>query len=108
MWFGQSFNPAILTHLREQSLIKKILDLPLEVRRCTEDYGVHRLTTYAIELARTYHHFYDVCRVIQTDQVELSQARLALCEATRLTLKATLDLLGVSAPERMEREEPAN
>jgi arginyl-tRNA synthetase len=102
----QSFNPSILTHPREQSLIKKILDLPLEVQRITEDYGVHRLTTYAIELARTYHHFYDACRVIQTEEPELSKARLALCEAARLTLKATLDLLGVSAPERMEREEP--
>lgn len=92
-----------LTDPRETALIKKILDLPFEVRRCAEDYGVHRLTTFAIELGRMYHHFYDGCRVIQTDQMELSRARLALCEATRVGLKATLDLLGVSAPERMDR-----
>jgi len=55
----QSFNPSVLVHPREISLIKKSSDLPLEVRRAAEDYGVHRLTTYAIELARTYHHFYD-------------------------------------------------
>ncbi|MBC8063367.1 MAG: arginine--tRNA ligase [Chlorobia bacterium] len=98
---------SLLSHDKELSLIKKICDLPFEVQRCAEDYGVHRLTTFAIELARTYHHFYDACRVIQPDQPELSSARLALCEATRLALKGTLDLLGISAPERMDRAEPA-
>lgn len=95
----------LLVHEREQTLIKKILDLPVELQRCATDYGVHRLTTYAIDLARTYHLFYDACRVIQLDQADLSGARLALCIATRKTLACVLeDLLGVSAPERMERE----
>lgn len=94
---------GLLTHPRESALIKKILDLPWEVERVARDYGVHRLTTYAVELARTYHHFYDACRVIQPDQPELTQARLALCEATKKGLKATFDLLGVSSPERLER-----
>jgi arginyl-tRNA synthetase len=94
-----------LTHERELSLVKKICDLPFEVQRCAEDYGVHRLTTYAIELARTYHHFYEACRVIQPEEPELSRARLSLCEATKLALKGVLDLLGVSAPERMDRAE---
>jgi arginyl-tRNA synthetase len=67
---------------------------------------VHRLTTYAIELARTFHHFYDACRVIQPDQPGRTAARLRLCEATQVALRATFDLLGVSAPERMERGEP--
>jgi len=104
----KSFDASLLAHERELTLTKKICDLPFEVQRCAEDYGVHRLTTYAIELARTYHHFYDACRVVQVDQPELSKARLALCEATRVALKATLDLLGISAPERMEREAPEN
>ncbi|HVT13935.1 MAG TPA: arginine--tRNA ligase [Fimbriimonadaceae bacterium] len=100
----EASNTSLLTHSREQALVKKILDLPLEVRRAAEDYGVHRIATYAIELARTYHHFYDACRVIQPEAPELSQARLALCEAARIALKASLDLLGISAPERMDRE----
>ena len=91
----------LLTHDREKALIKKIVDLPEEVRRASEDYGVHRIATYAIELARTFHYFYDGCRVIQADQPELSAARMKLCEATKRTLKTTLDLLGVSAPEKM-------
>lgn len=103
---GTDLTPDILAelvHPREMALVKKILDLPTEVERCAKDFGVHRLTTYAVELARTYHHFYDACRVIQPDQPKLSRARLALCEASRLALQSTLDLLGVSAPLRMER-----
>lgn len=97
---------SLLTHPREMALVKKVLDLPFEVERCSRDFGVHRLTTYAIELARTYHHFYDACRVVQADQPELTKARMALCEAARVGLRTTLEeLLGVSAPERMDREE---
>lgn len=101
---GEIPNPdlaKLLVHDREKSLIKKIVDLPDEVRRSSEDYGVHRIANYGIELARTFHYFYDGCRVIQADQPELSAARMKLCEATRRTLKTTLDLLGVSAPEKM-------
>jgi arginyl-tRNA synthetase len=102
---GTGLRPVLenLQHPKELTLILKICDLQNEVARTAEDYSVNRLTTYAIELARTYHSFYDSCRVIQPDQPELSQARLALCHATRLALQAALKLLGVSAPNRMER-----
>jgi len=98
-------NTSLLVHERERILIKKILDLPEEVQRTAVDQGVHRIANYAIELARTFHHFYDVCRVIQPDQPELSQARLALVKAAQIGLKSALNLLGVSAPEKMERTE---
>lgn len=92
---------TLLIHPKEQVLIRKLLDLPNEVRRCAQDFGVHRITTYATELARTYHHFYDQCRVIQPEEVPLTQARLALCQAARMTLASSLELLGISAPEKM-------
>lgn len=92
---------TLLTHEREKALIIKICDLPHEVARTAEDYAVNRLTTYATELARTYHHFYDACRVIQLESPALSQARLALCQATKVALASTLDLLGISTPTRM-------
>ena len=95
------FDPRALTNERERALIKKIADLPNEVARIAEDYAVHRLTTYATELARTYHYFYDGCRVIQADQPELTRARLAVCESARRGLAQSLALLGISAPERM-------
>jgi len=97
-------NLSLLVHAREKALILKVLDLPNEVMRCADDYGVHRLTTYAVELARVYHHFYDACRVIQSAEPELTKARLALCQVARIGLQATFALLGISAPERMERD----
>jgi arginyl-tRNA synthetase len=91
----------MLTHPKEKALILKLQDLGHEVERCAEDYGVNRLATYAVELARTYHHFYDACRVIQPEEPGLTEQRLALCEATRAGLRAVFGLLGISAPERM-------
>lgn len=103
--FAGSAVYSLLTDTRETSLIKKILDLPFEVQRCASDFGVHRLTTYCVELARAFHHFYDSCRVIQNDQPDLSRARLALCRAAQVALASALRLLEVSAPDRMDRAE---
>lgn len=103
---GVNLNPSesnleLLTHEREKTLIKAIADLPYEVRRAAADYGVNRLATYAIELARTFHHFYDACRVVDEGNKELSEARLALCVAARNAMRCTFELLGISAPESM-------
>ncbi len=92
---------TLLTDPRERALIKKTADLTYEIDRCAADYGVHRLATYAQELARSFHHFYDGCRVILADQPELTAARLGLCVATRDTLRRTFELLGISAPNAM-------
>jgi arginyl-tRNA synthetase len=91
----------LLTHPAEKELTKKIWDLPYSVEKTATDYGVHRLATYATELARQYHAFYDKCPVLKAESKELAAARLALCEAASLALRETLDLLGVSAPEEM-------
>jgi arginyl-tRNA synthetase len=98
---ASEFDESLLTDRRETALVKKIADLPFEIQRSAEDYGVHRIATYAVELARAYHHFYDGCRVIQPESPDLSRARLALCRATQVALRAAFGLLGISAPERM-------
>lgn len=95
---------SLLVDPREMLLIKKVLDLPNEIARAGEDYGVHRLTTYVVELARSFHHFYDGCRVVQTDVPELSKARLALCAMARIGFLAAFDVLGISAPDQMTRD----
>jgi arginyl-tRNA synthetase len=64
----------------------------------------HRLAKYAEELARQFHRFYTDCRVV-TEDPKLTRARLALSRATKQVLANALSLLGVSAPERMERVE---
>lgn len=95
---------SLLTHPQEGALIKKLCDLGWEVKRSASDNGLHRLTAYAIDLARLYHHFYDQCRVIDAQNPELSRARLNLCHAVRGGLQAVFRLIGISAPERMERD----
>ena len=62
------------------------------------------MARYLEQLAGTYHRFYDNCRVLPMGDEEISdlhRARLLLVEATRTVLANGLDLLGVSAPERM-------
>jgi len=59
------------------------------------------LPQYATELASAFHRFYTECRVIDDKNKDLTQARLALTEATKIILKNTLDLMGITAPEKM-------
>jgi len=90
-----------LDHPSELALIKQLIRLPEIVEDTARDYQVHRLPQYAMELVRSFHKFYEDCRVIDEANQELTQARLALCEATKIVLKNTLDLMGISAPEKM-------
>jgi len=62
----------------------------------------HRLPTYLMETAAAFHRFYHECRVVSED-VALSRWRLSVAEAARRVLQNGLALMGVSAPERMER-----
>ncbi len=96
-------DPNILNLLKEPAeldLIKQFIRLPEIIEDIAKNYQVQRLPQYAIDLVAAFHKFYEECRVISEDK-DLTQARLALVEATRIVLKNTLDLMGVSAPERM-------
>lgn len=95
---------SVLTHVAEVALIKRLADLPDEIALAVKNDAPHRLTAYALDVARAFHGFYTECRVLGAEPA-LQSARLLLARATRLTLARTLNLLGVSAPERMEREE---
>ncbi|MDP3784745.1 MAG: DALR anticodon-binding domain-containing protein, partial [bacterium] len=92
---------ALLDKPEELNLIKKIMQLPEVVEDIVADYQVHRLPRYAYELARTFTDFYEKHHVIDPKNKNLSEARLALVSATQKTLKSTLSLMGISAPEKM-------
>ena len=94
-------NLNLLTHPEEVALIKRLAEFPEEVRFAGLQYAPHRLTSYALEVARAFHGFYTECRVL-SDDPELTQARLLLVRATRIVIRNALALMGVSAPERME------
>ena len=93
---------APLTHERELDLLRALDVYPDIVREATELRAPHRVTTWVRDFAARFHGFYRDCRVI-TDDAELTQARLWLAEASRIGLANALALLGVSAPDHMER-----
>jgi arginyl-tRNA synthetase len=99
-----SFDPGLLSHDREGDLLGVLGDFPRVVSSAAELREPHRVARYLEELATAYHKFYDVCRVLPRGDEETTdthRARLVLCAATRQVLSNGLDLLGVSAPERM-------
>ncbi len=93
-------NLKLLTHPGELSLIKQLIRFEEIIEDTSKDYQVQRIPQYAIDLAESFHKFYKNCRVL-TDDKKLSQARLSLILATQIVLKNTLDLMGISAPEKM-------
>ena len=90
----------------EVALARKLAAFPEVVRGATAAREPHRLPVYLIETAAEFHRFYHACRVVGDDAAR-SRERLLLCEAARRTLHNGLALMGVSAPERMEREAEA-
>lgn len=92
---------SLLTAEREIDLLKKIGDFPQVVADAAKSRGPHRIATYIQELAAAFHSFYNAEKVLDQDNIELSEARLALVIATRTTLANALRLIGVSAPEKM-------
>lgn len=86
----------------ERQLLFKLATYPDEIAAAALSMEPYRLTRYAQELATSFHQFYTNCRVLTDDQ-SLTHARLALIVATRTVLRNVLeDILGVTAPERME------
>jgi len=91
---------SLLKEKEERELIVKLIKFPEIVQEVSEDYGVHRLTTYAMEIASSFHSFYNAQKVITEDE-KLTKARLQLCLATKIVLKNVLFLMGISVPNKM-------
>ena len=99
-----SFDPAQLTHDRENELLGSLAEYPRVVASAAQFREPHRVARYLEELAGVYHGFYADCRVIPLGDEPIApihSARAALCAATMQVLANGLDLLGVSAPDRM-------
>lgn len=98
------FAPETLTHETESALLGALQEFPRTVAFAAEVREPHRIARYLEELAGLYHRWYDNCRVVPLgdDPIEpVHQTRLWLNDATGQVLRNGLDLLGVSAPERM-------
>jgi len=100
----ENFDPSQLTHDRENELLGALAEFPKIVAGAAEFREPHRVARYLEELAGVYHGFYADCRVLPLGDEPVSaihSARANLCAATKQVIKNGLDLLGVSAPEKM-------
>ena len=103
-WRAAELDPGLLAHERENDLLGLLGEFPRIVAGAAELREPHRVARYLEDLATRYHRFYDVCWVLPRGDEELAPlhvARLWLCAASKQTLANGLELLGVSAPERM-------
>lgn len=98
------FDPGLLSHEKEGDLLRALAEFPRVVATAAELREPHRIARYLEDTASAFHKFYDSCRVLPRGDEEVEpvhKARLTLVGATRTVLANGLDLLGVSAPERM-------
>lgn len=98
------FKPELLVHERERELIGLLAEFPRVVASAAEMREPHRVARYIEELAGQYHRFYNDCRVLPLGDekpTDLNSSRAILCQATAQVISNGLDLLGVSAPEKM-------
>ena len=86
---------------KEEDVLKKVGAFPQIVADAAKHRTPHRIANYIQDLAATFHSFYGAEKVINTDNKELTEARLALITSVKTTLANALKLIGVSAPEKM-------
>ncbi len=90
-----------LTHEKEIELMKYINEFTSVVAEAARLRAPHKVCNYIQKLAQKFHSFYNACKVLDAKDEVLSAQRLALVQATRITLKNALTLIGVEAPEKM-------
>jgi len=98
------YQADLLTHDRERELLGSLAEFPRVVASAAELRQPHRIARYIEELATLYHGFYNDCRVLPLGDESPSaihSSRASLCDATRQVISNALNLLGVSAPEKM-------
>ncbi|MCX6003765.1 MAG: arginine--tRNA ligase [Chloroflexi bacterium] len=91
---------SLMTTTPELTLIRKLLYFPELIEMVTITLEPHHLAYYAQELATTFHAFYKDCRVVSDDEA-ITKARLKLVNVTQMVLAKTLNLMGMTAPDRM-------
>jgi arginyl-tRNA synthetase len=97
-------HPELLMHEKEGDLLRALAEFPRVVAAAAALREPHRVARYLEDTAASYHRFYDSCRVLpmgDEEPTDLHRARLRLVEATRVVLANGLDLLAVTAPDRM-------
>lgn len=90
-----------LNEEKEKALLKVLGEYPKEILSAANARAPYKVTIYIQKLATAINEFYTVCRVIDRTNIEVSSSRIALCKACEIVLKNALEVIGVSAPNRM-------
>ena len=91
---------SLLIEEEEVALIKLVSNFPEEIKLAARDYDPSKINKYAINLAMAFHKFYNSVRIRDAKE-DVRQARMALCEAVKITIFNSLDIIGIEAPEKM-------
>ena len=83
------------------ALLKHLADFTNVVADAAKDKAPYKIANYIHALAENVHAFYNECRVIDREHVDISASRLALVKASQIVIKNALNLIGVSAPIHM-------
>ncbi len=97
---AEEVDAGVLTQPEELALVKSLAQYPEELHLAARDYDPSRINRYLTALAGDFHRFYNACRCMVDDPC-LQAARLKLADAARAVLANGLNLLGVTAPEKM-------
>ena len=94
---------SLLTESSELELIRYMLRLPELVAQMAETLEPHHLPHYATDLANAFHTFYENCRVVSSNEEDnaITAARLKLVESAQIVFRRSLELMGMTAPDRM-------
>ena len=96
----QNFDEALLTSTHEHQLIKRLSEFPEIISLSASESSPHYIATFLKDLAADFHSYYNANKFLSDDKA-LQNARLALISATKIVIKNGLQLLGISAPEKM-------
>lgn len=99
--FEKKDSYTLLTDPKEIALLKQISEFPKKVEDAAKFRAVNRICQYCHDLAKAFHSYYNSCRVSDLANPELTNERLGLVNACMVTMANALDLIGVSAPEKM-------
>lgn len=91
----------LISEEKETLLLKHLNEFPSVIEECVDYREPHRMCNYVYKLAQLFHSFYNECKVIDQNNMELTKQRLALVKACQIVLKNALETIGVSAPEKM-------
>ncbi len=94
------YDASVLREEKEIALLKKVSEFPELVEKAGREMRPHYVATYTYELCDAFNEFYQAVPVLKASEKEM-KARLALVGAVRITLRNTLNLLGIEAPEKM-------